>query len=389
MKARVQVSVIDPRASASYQLPIANVSYIEIVASATLDVEGEHRYIVDFYAVADLTSIGVDKNILGDLVVSSEAINAFGVGKNLSDDQPLEDSVVTLLILLREYADEFGVSDEQLTAFGKNLTEVLASGDDSNVDFAKNIAEIQPILDQVAADFAGSLEDLAPVGDIVNFVTGYVRVVDEELFTDDAFDRVVQFRPTLEDLPVIEEALAVDFVREPFTDTFTPVDTSIQTLELIRSFADANINLEGFPGTFNEHVYGMQQFNGDIGRDRLTAGFGKNLEEDQPALDSFDRVLVWDKLYADEITQSETLEYLFAKSLEDAAPVLDELQSAIVWFRDFSDDTVASDAVAIHTFTVYEDSVSQSDSTATEVLAAQPNLFGARLFNATTFNATV
>lgn len=356
------VNYIELVASVDYDALLAKVKADQPQYSAKLDYSGFYPYVVDFYVVTDLNAIGVDKNILGDLVVSSDAINSIGFAKNLAEVQVIADNVITLLTIIRQYSDQLNVSDDYIKTIGKNLTEDLLSSDVHQFDVKKALAEVVNAIDATAADFSGRLDDIAPVGDIVNFVTGYVRFFEEVMSTSDTFDRVVSFKPTLVDTPVALEALAVDFVREPFSDTFGLSDSSIQSLEFTRYLEDNNINLYGYPGTFNELLMGDYQFNGDVGTDRLTTEFGKNLSDSQSAADAFDRVLVWDKSYQDAVGQSEALSYVFGKGLFDQPIPTDVLDRSLVWVRSYQDTVSQSEAQSYSVGKSLSDSNGMSDA---------------------------
>lgn len=387
-KARASVSVIDPIANVSFVLPVAAVSYLELVASAELDQTGRYPYAVDTYIVADASLVDFAKALQSG-VDTTEAINAFGFGKSLSDDSvTVPDEIFPILILLKDFIDDTYANDVDLLEFGKNLIEaVAASHGTPTADYAKNLTENQEILEALAVGFAGALDDIAPVGDIVNFINGFARVFDETMVAEDVYDRVVEWNPPFdEDAPVIEQIS--NGLEKPFADGSTIEDDSVQSVGYARSFEDSNISLVGSPATLNGMLLNDNPINDSPGAETFNFDFGKNPEEVLLAGESFDRVVTWFPEYVDTTLISELLTSDFSKSLTDAPAATESIGFANVFSRSFEDEFGAVDIFAANVAPGISDSISTSDDLSYEKASSQPALLNTGLLNTTQLNAS-
>lgn len=387
-KARANVSVIDPIAGVSYVLPVAAVSYVLINYSAEQDVTGRYPYVQDVCVVADSSVLAFAK-VLNDSVAAADALQDFVVGKAVSDTISLQDVCAPLLIILRSFTEASTVSDASLLEFGKNLAEEIDVSQDSNaISIGKVLADTPEILESLSTSFDGTLDDLVGIGDIVNFINGWYRVFDETVPTADAFDRVVSWNPTLVETPVITELLAADYSK-PFSEDATISDSSIQSLEYLRTFADNNISLLGTPGSFNELALNVSSINDDFGVERIYLETGKGLSETQDTTDVFDRVLIWDRAFAESASTSDVTAADLGKPLSDSNGVTDSVDVLLEILRSYADSLSATDTASVSfSQATAGDSVATSDSFDYVKATSPPFLLNAKLLNETVLNAS-
>jgi hypothetical protein len=135
---RASVAVVDPRVGVSYAVPIAAVDYVDLAVSARLDASGRYRYIQEVVAVVDGTAFVLYRST-ADLVgmVDTKTISTL---KNLSNSVELQDSLITLLLILRTFADNVALVDTDNRLYSLPKTEQVAIADNDFIDWAKSLA---------------------------------------------------------------------------------------------------------------------------------------------------------------------------------------------------------------------------------------------------------
>jgi hypothetical protein len=394
-KARASVVVIDPTAtvsstkalaSVSIVLPIAAVSYIELVAEAYSDSTGRYQFIADTYVVADQTLVSVAK-AFQDNTSASEAISAFAVDKGLTETLTLSDVCYPVLVLIRDNVDSFDVSDEDILSFGKNLVETIAATEgDRLVSYDKGLTENQAILEALSVGFSGCLDDIAPVGDIVNFVNGWARVFAETISTSDSYSHVLQWSRTIDDSAAPTELLAYGFSK-PFTDEATLADSAVPSLEFLRSAEDSNISLVGTSGLLNVHMLNDLKVNGATDIETFASTVGKNVQDDFTATESYSRVLTWYRSPTDSLEVIESLLSDLGKQLSDSSTPTDLLSSETSFARSVADSAGPSDLTISTVGKAASDSVTITESLAYVKTSAAPFLLNAYTLNIVPLNA--
>lgn len=135
---RASVTVINPRAGVSYAVPIAAVDYVELVVNAELDASGLYRYIQEAVAVVDGTAFVLSRQIAD--VLSTADNKTVSTLKNLSDSAVMQDSINTLLLYLRSFADSATVADVDARAYSLAKTEQVVVADNDFIDWTKSLA---------------------------------------------------------------------------------------------------------------------------------------------------------------------------------------------------------------------------------------------------------
>lgn len=240
LKPRVSVAVVHPVTEVEYVIPVAAIASIQFQASATLDPEGRNPYQLDPVAVLDTRVIEFAKAATESISVA-DAVQFLSVDKGLTDTVGMIDVMTRLLIFIREFADQFGVSD--VTA----IETAIAVVDSLMVADAQTKVLSKAIPDGVA------MNDQADTAD--GFVFSFSRAVNNVVFPADsaaiAFARVLQDQASLVDLfsaqlskQLAEQSFAADFstltVGKGLLDSQTTLD-AIQSFSTTKGLANSTL----------------------------------------------------------------------------------------------------------------------------------------------------
>jgi hypothetical protein len=164
VKLRASVSTVVPIVGLTRVYPVSEVAYILLVVSAYLDTTGRFKYTTDVFSVTDTTSLNTSKIADADTFTTVDD-TALSTDKSLADTTSLSDSVLTVLVFIRDftdtanladastllispaYSDTFALSDTTATSIDKNLTDSFALNDLSDAagptfsfaDFTNNV----------------------------------------------------------------------------------------------------------------------------------------------------------------------------------------------------------------------------------------------------------
>lgn len=153
VKLAVGVSVRDARVDTAYVLPAAAISYILLQTHAELDTTNKNPFVADSVVVLDQTMIALAK-VFNEALATTDVIGK-EVSKPVFDEVSMSDSVVTLLIYIRNFSDAFNVSDNVALQALKNLADQISLTDVLTKDFSKLITD--GVAMQDLADLTDSL----------------------------------------------------------------------------------------------------------------------------------------------------------------------------------------------------------------------------------------
>jgi hypothetical protein len=135
-----------------------------------------------------------DTQVMQDLVakvLSRPIVDVFDMAddetvsalKGLSDSIEMQDSITTLLLFLRNFADDAAVADLRATLFTPaTKTEQIAVADDDNIDYQKNLADGFAMNDGSEAvdgsqySFSKGISNVTFVGDVSSLIFAAYRV---------------------------------------------------------------------------------------------------------------------------------------------------------------------------------------------------------------------
>lgn len=269
---RASVSVVDAKANVAYVLPVAAISYIELIYAAEIDTAGRHKYIVEeALVVADERLVDFAKNI-SSTANSTDFLSAIAMLKGLVESVELSETFESLLVTMVDLFSESVITDIELIDFAKNLLESVTVPDVVATGYEKPFTEEDLVTTDVHASSMGmphdevvSMDGFAGVlggpgavfhSILFNDDVGRERVaadvhkaLSDESFMSDVYDRVLQWEKDYEDFPVVTELLASDLLKPLGDDEFSLVDVCEAQLVIEREFAH-------LVGTADEQAFG-------------------------------------------------------------------------------------------------------------------------------------
>lgn len=132
VKLRVGVSTVIPVVGATRVYPVVDVAYILLVASAYLDTTGKFKYITDIFSLADLASLDTAKIADADAFTLADT-QVLSADKNLNDTATLIDSLVTVLIFIRDVNDVVNSLDSNSLLVSPLYSDTVTISDASSV----------------------------------------------------------------------------------------------------------------------------------------------------------------------------------------------------------------------------------------------------------------
>ena len=170
VKLRASVSTVIPIVGLTRIYPVSEVAYILLAVSAYLDTTGQFKYLTDLFSVTDTTSFSTSKIADVDTFTTVDDTTR-STGKGLSDSATIGDSVLTVLIFIRDftgttsladaktllvspaYSDTFTTSETVARSLSKTLTDSFALNDLSDAagptwsfsDFTNNVVSTSDI----------------------------------------------------------------------------------------------------------------------------------------------------------------------------------------------------------------------------------------------------
>jgi len=149
VRLRASVSVADsPSASVVYQLPVAQVEYVDLAVGAILDTRGFYKLLPDFVILLDVAAKGINKPVAAEVATAAD-LEAFSLQKSVADVVVSDDLFSYLLTAIRRFEDDVFVGDSPAISF-----------------------ELAPVLDAV------SMEELAALG-VDKFIADGVAMNDD------------------------------------------------------------------------------------------------------------------------------------------------------------------------------------------------------------------
>lgn len=205
---RTSITVVDPVAAVQQVVAAADISYILMVPSASLDTSGRFRYVPELVTVSDAVSLTPGKTLSSPGVNLTDTLTHL-TAKGLSDSISFSEFFVATLVFLRDFtdsvdalevhslelsrplADSFALTDVARPEISKHLSNGVAMDDSFDLGdgavhvFTKNVTNVvfaqdadikaynKALVDMVEAADAGSLVSQSYC-DITYFAEDYV-----------------------------------------------------------------------------------------------------------------------------------------------------------------------------------------------------------------------
>lgn len=134
------VSAATPVASVGYTYPVSEIAYILLAPAAYLDTTGRYKYTTDVFSVTDAASLNTSKTADADAFALTD-ITAVDAIKGLLDVTSLSDSVITVLIFIRDFADTISPVDSKTLFISPAYSDTISTSDTEIRSFSKTLAD--------------------------------------------------------------------------------------------------------------------------------------------------------------------------------------------------------------------------------------------------------
>lgn len=140
VKLRAGISTVVPIVGLTRVTPVSEVAYILLVVGAYLDTTGRFRYTTDVFSVADAASLNTGKTAGPDSFSLSDGYT-LNAGKGISDTTSITDSVVTVLIFIRDFADAASVADASTLLVSPAYSDSVSTSETQVFSISKTLAD--------------------------------------------------------------------------------------------------------------------------------------------------------------------------------------------------------------------------------------------------------
>jgi hypothetical protein len=253
VRLRAAVAVADsPQVGASYQLPAAQIAYIDLSLSVVLDTQGLFKLLRDSAAVADVLALTAQKLLTESLQATDAPI--LEARKQLTESVGTTDELTRTLVFLRNFADGASVADASSIAFTlatrqeflsalsqdvRDVSKLIADGfamndgtdvgDGSTYSFSKGISNVAFAGDASVRTAAKGLSDSTALSDVVT--RNAAKGLSDTATAQEVLNRAVT--KLLADSSSAVDSLAVSFSR-PLADASSVIDNDFWTFSASR-----------------------------------------------------------------------------------------------------------------------------------------------------------
>jgi hypothetical protein len=176
VKLRAGISTVVPIVGITRVIPVSEVAYILLAVGAYLDTTGRFKYTTDVVSTADVTAFSTSKVADPDYFSVPDAY-ALDTGKGLADTAPVTDSVVTVLIFIRNFADTATPADAKSLLIAPAYSDSVSTTETKVFSISKALADSFALND--LSDVAG------PTWDFSDYTNNAVSTSDSTVITQD------------------------------------------------------------------------------------------------------------------------------------------------------------------------------------------------------------
>lgn len=105
------VSATTPIAGVAYTYPVSDIAYILLASSAYLDTSGRFKYIAEIVNIFDDVAFTTSKTADNEYIVVDDGTFSIDFSSSYSDSVSVSDTLVTVLVFIRDLTDSVTVSD--------------------------------------------------------------------------------------------------------------------------------------------------------------------------------------------------------------------------------------------------------------------------------------
>lgn len=164
VKLRAGVASVMPIVGLTRVYPVSDVAYILMVVGAYLDTTGRFKYTTDIFSVVDATSFSTNKVADADAFTLSDS-PALDTSKPLTDTTSLSDSVLTVLIFIRDFSDTASPADANTLLISPAYSDAVTSSDTTALSSDKTIVDSFALADLAIQSFSRFTNDTVSASD--------------------------------------------------------------------------------------------------------------------------------------------------------------------------------------------------------------------------------
>jgi hypothetical protein len=135
-----------------------------MVVGAYLDTTGRFKYTTDIFSVADAASLSTSKVADADAFTLSDSL-ALDTSKPLTDTTSLSDSVLTVLIFIRDFADTASPIDANTLLISPAYSDAVTPSDTTALSLDKTLADSFALADLATQSFSRFTNDTVSASD--------------------------------------------------------------------------------------------------------------------------------------------------------------------------------------------------------------------------------
>lgn len=165
LRASISIGVTE-----THVVPVADIEYILLEASAYMDTSGRFRYITDVIAVLDAARITTSKGFADAVALQDSSTRQ--AQKAVADSISLSETFTATLIFVRDFVETALATDLPSKTFIKPFAEQIGTTDAKVISLTKLIAD------------GVNMDDSASVGDGIQYF--YSKFLNNTTFVSDA-----------------------------------------------------------------------------------------------------------------------------------------------------------------------------------------------------------
>lgn len=132
-------AAVSLKTDATYVVPVAEVEYILLAATAYADTSGRFRYTQEAFSISDVASKSTTKSTADSSQVSDDT--AVATAKPLAQSVSVQDTIDVLLVFIRAFADTTSLGDVDTFVLNKLATEAVDAVDADNKAHQKALSD--------------------------------------------------------------------------------------------------------------------------------------------------------------------------------------------------------------------------------------------------------
>lgn len=184
------ISAEIPAAAVTHVYPVSNISYILLASSAYLDTTGLFKYTTDSVTVVEEAALDISKAADADSFYLEDAITTVTVDKAVSDSVTMSDSLVAVLIFIRDLTETVSLADDLTKQFSSAYVETISVADTNTFAFSSAKTDSLSVSDLAAIAYSTAYSDTISPSDAATILAN--KLFSETMSVSDSGVIVIQ-----------------------------------------------------------------------------------------------------------------------------------------------------------------------------------------------------